>query len=347
MRGPPRGPAPCSQPGHRFPINAMENAVESAVQALRSHTHPAPDNHQVIEGFRPWQNFVNCNFPWLEMSASKTQDFRADVQLCNFDHRAVAVIRSDSCQVRRTGFGARRAEEGLLKVMWQQNGRTAVEQDGRETLLHTGDVTICDTARPYQLAMEDHAQLAILMLPYEAIPGWERPSQRVCAHTLNDRTTARAALAAVMALLDQPGDGTGNASPVFQAVQMMLSALLHCATAPDKLSAATTLDVAHQHVLAHIDDPELSPDELAGALHVSRRALYRLFEEHQLTPGRFIRRVRLDAVREALAAPDNEHRSILEIALDYGFTDSATFSRAFKATFGVSPSEWRHNLPGR
>ena len=231
--------------------------------------------------------------------------------------------------------------------MWQQNGRTAVEQDGRETLLHTGDVTICDTARPYQLAMEDHAQLAILMLPYEAIPGWERLSQRVCAHTLNDRTTARAALAAVMALLDQPGDGTGNASPVFQAVQMMLSALLHCATAPDKLSAATTLDVAHQHVLAHIDDPELSPDELAGALHVSRRALYRLFEEHQLTPGRFMRRVRLDAVREALAAPDNEHRSILEIALDYGFTDSATFSRAFKATFGVSPSEWRHNLPGR
>ena len=325
----------------------MENAVESAVQALRSHTHPAPGNHQVIEGFRPWQNFVNCNFPWLEMSANKTQDFRADVQLCNFDHRAVAVIRSDSCQVRRTGFGARRAEEGLLKVMWQQNGRTAVEQDGRETLLHTGDVTICDTARPYQLAMEDHAQLAILMLPYEAIPGWERLSQRVCAHTLNDRTTARAALAAVMALLDQPGDGAGNASPVFQAVQMMLSALLHCATAPDKLSAATTLDVAHQHVLAHIDDPELSPDELAGALHVSRRALYRLFEEHQLTPGRFIRRVRLDAVREALAAPDNEHRSILEIALDYGFTDSASFSRAFKATFGVSPSEWRHSLPGR
>ena len=320
----------------------MENAVESAVQALRSHTHPTPGNHQVIEGFRPWQNFVNCNFPWLEMSANKTQDFRADVQLCNFDHRAVAVIRSDSCQVRRTGFGARRAEEGLLKVMWQQNGRTAVEQDGRETLLHTGDVTICDTARPYQLAMEDHAQLAILMLPYEAIPGWERLSQRVCAHTLNDRTTARAALAAVMALLDQPGDGAGNASPVFQAVQMMLSALLHCATAPDKLSAATTLDVAHQHVLAHIDDPELSPDELAGALHVSRRALYRLFEEHQLTPGRFIRRVRLDAVREALAAPENEHRSILEIALDYGFTDSASFSRAFKATFGVSPSEWRN-----
>ncbi|UWN48077.1 Transcriptional activator FeaR [Alcanivorax sp. ALC70] len=317
--------------------------MESAVQALRSHTQPAPGNHQVIEGFRPWQNFVNCNFPWLEMSASKTQDFRADVQLCNFDHRAVAVIRSDSCQVRRTGFGARRAEEGLLKVMWQQNGRTAVEQDGRETLLHTGDVTICDTARPYQLAMEDHAQLAILMLPYQAIPGWERLSQRVCAHTLNDRTTARAALAAVMALLDQPGDGAGNASPVFQAVQMMLSALLHCATAPDKLSAATTLDVAHQHVLAHIDDPELSPDELAGALHVSRRALYRLFEEHQLTPGRFIRRVRLDAVREALAAPDNEHRSILEIALDYGFTDSASFSRAFKATFGVSPSEWRHS----
>ncbi|MCC4309053.1 MAG: helix-turn-helix domain-containing protein [Alcanivorax sp.] len=311
------------------------------MQAIRSHNPVPSPGHQVIEGFRPWQNFVNCNFPWLEMSANKQQDFRADVQLCNFDHRAVAVIRSDSCRVRRTGLGARRAEEGLLKVMWQQNGRTAVEQDGRETLLNTGDVTICDTARPYQLAMQDHAQLAVLMLPYEAIPGWERLSQRVCAHTLNDRTTARAALAAVMALMDQPDGPGGSASPVFQAVQMMLSALLHGASAPERAGGAISLDVAHRHVLAHIDDPELSPDELAGALHVSRRALYRLFEEHQLTPGRFIRQVRLDAIREALAAPDNAHRGILDIALDYGFTDSATFSRAFKSAFGVSPSEWR------
>tara|TARA_A100001391_G_scaffold55970_2_gene34216 strand:+ start:1577 stop:1867 length:291 start_codon:yes stop_codon:yes gene_type:complete len=47
--------------------------------------------------------------------------------------------------------------------------------------------------------------------------------------------------------------------------------------------------------------------------------------------------VQITQVRKHPAA----HRGILDIALDYGFTDSATFSRAFKAAFGVSPSEWR------
>ena len=47
--------------------------------------------------------------------------------------------------------------------------------------------------------------------------------------------------------------------------------------------------------------------------------------------------VQITQVRKHAAA----HRGILDIALDYGFTDSATFSRAFKAAFGVSPSEWR------
>ena len=39
---------------------------------------------------------------------------------------------------------------------------------------------------------------------------------------------------------------------------------------------------------------------------------------------------------------DNE-RGILDIALDYGFSSHEAFSRAFKATYGIAPSEYRNN----
>ena len=53
----------------------------------------------------------------------------------------------------------------------------------------------------------------------------------------------------------------------------------------------------------------------------------------------FIQRLRLERSAGALlAAPD---RSVLEVALDHGFSSAATFARAFKAHFGMSASLWR------
>jgi AraC-like DNA-binding protein len=302
---------------------------------------------QKIRGFGRWQEFVNFNFPWLEMVADQRQDFRAQVRMRSFGERSVATIGSDNCRVSRTDLSARRAEAGHIKMLWQLSGKMTVQQDGRCTPLLAGDVSVCDTGRPYRLWLAEEAQLAVLTMPYNAVPGWERLSQKLCGSALADRTTARAALAAILALLDDVGQqNAGSANPVLQAVQWMLSASLHrSVTAPgERASAAIKLDAAHQHILAHIDDPALSPEELAGALHVSRRALYLMFKEYQITPGRFIHKIRLDAVRDALSGTENSHRSILEIALDHGFTDSASFSRIFKAAFGLSPSAWRSRV---
>ena len=55
----------------------------------------------------------------------------------------------------------------------------------------------------------------------------------------------------------------------------------------------------------------------------------------------FIQRVRLERSAGALlAVPD---RSVLEVALDHGFSSSATFARAFKGHFGMSATEWRRD----
>jgi AraC family transcriptional regulator, positive regulator of tynA and feaB len=296
---------------------------------------------------REWQSFVNSNFPWLQLSVANRREFHANVRLRRFGERMAAMISADSCGVARTERNARQAEAGYLKVLWHLEGRIRVEQDGRCSSLVNGDVTICDTARPYQVWVADDAKFAVLTLPYPAISSWERLSQKLCGSVLSDRVTTRAALAAMLSLLcDSVSHQPDGAEAVMQAVQWMLSASLHLSIAPGRVpgqavSSALRLDAAHQHILTHIDDPELGPDELADALHVSRRKLYLMFKAHELTPARFIHKIRLDAVKRALSTLENADRSIFEIAIDYGFTESASFSRAFKTNFGLSPSAWR------
>lgn len=303
---------------------------------------PSTEIGQPLHGFGPWQDFVTANFPWLDLSSERRSEFDACAGIRTYGPRSISTIAANECRVTRPERAARRSDVGYLKLMWQRSGRMLVEQDGTSTQLQRGMATICDTGRPYRLWLAEDTSLLILTMPYSAIPGWEKISQKVCATALEDRTTLKAAVSAAMSLLHDPEDiDPSGADSVLQAIQWMLSASLHRAVSPVKTSPAVKLDRVHQHILTHIDDPDLSPDELASALHISRRTLYQLFKEKDVTPSRFIRDVRLDAVCKALASPRNAHRSIFDIALDHGFTDSASFSRMFKAAFGMAPSDWR------
>jgi AraC-like DNA-binding protein len=96
---------------------------------------------------------------------------------------------------------------------------------------------------------------------------------------------------------------------------------------------------AEKVVERYLQEPQLSPDFLCEQLGVSRRTLYRAFEErggvHDYILGR-----RLAAVAARMVAP-GETRSISELAELYGFTTSETFWRAFKRRYGLTPGEYR------
>jgi len=297
-----------------------------------------------IRNFARWQGFVRENFPWLEVASESRPSFEAEVQARRFASSSLATIRSATTQVTRTPHLAARSDAGYIKLMWQLAGAMEVEQDKRRSIIVPGQACICDTARPYRVALSDGSHFAVLTLPYEALPGWERISQQLCGAPLSDATTAHAALGALMGVVGAPDDAdVAGVENVMRAVQWMLSASLHRSV---RLPGNTNRDVsrlgkAREHILAHIDDPDLSPDELASALHMSRRALYLLFKEYRITPSRMIHDMRLERCRDALSDVQQRLRSVTEIACDNGFLDSATFSRLFRTQYGFSPTEWR------
>jgi AraC-like DNA-binding protein len=91
--------------------------------------------------------------------------------------------------------------------------------------------------------------------------------------------------------------------------------------------------------LSETEDETASLRELARLFEVSPRHLHRLFRLAGLaSPMREFRRQRLlSAYRELQFSKE----SLEELAEHSGFHDGATFSRAFKRAFGVSPGRLR------
>lgn len=96
-------------------------------------------------------------------------------------------------------------------------------------------------------------------------------------------------------------------------------------------------------VIDYIDNnlaQELVLDQLAQVANFSRFHFHRIFRAMVgETLNQFIQRVRLEKAASQLTT--QPEKSITEIALDCGFSGSATFARAFKDKFQMSASEWK------
>ncbi|MFG1479435.1 helix-turn-helix transcriptional regulator [Xanthobacter sp. V4C-4] len=105
------------------------------------------------------------------------------------------------------------------------------------------------------------------------------------------------------------------------------------------LIAHTLRERARRLIRRDLSSPALSPEALCRALGVSRSRLYRLFEELGGV-SRYIQRQRLLAAFARLSDPEDRD-TVAQIAERLGFLDHSGFSRAFRAEFGLSPSEAR------
>ncbi len=93
------------------------------------------------------------------------------------------------------------------------------------------------------------------------------------------------------------------------------------------------------HIERHLAEP-LNLEALAGIANFSRYHFHRIFGAMVgETLHQFIQRLRVERAANMLVV--NPDTSITAIALDCGFSSSATFARAFKDAFGVTGTQWR------
>ncbi|MFJ4222459.1 AraC family transcriptional regulator [Curtobacterium luteum] len=142
--------------------------------------------------------------------------------------------------------------------------------------------------------------------------------------------------------------GDGKASPLLQAEMGRLGALallelypVVSKTLPDELLLPRNAHLrrAVEYVHEHCHLPITSTD-LARVASLSLRALQHAFQRtFDCSPNSYIRRVRLDRVRDDLLAGDPASTSIAEVAKHWGFGHAGRFSASYLQQHGEYPRE--------
>ena len=88
----------------------------------------------------------------------------------------------------------------------------------------------------------------------------------------------------------------------------------------------------------------LTPDSVGRAVGISRRRVYELFAREGVGVAEYIRSARLDRVRQTLADPGSQSRSIGAIAAAAGFPNQAHFSRLFRQTYAETARDYRNRM---
>ena len=88
-------------------------------------------------------------------------------------------------------------------------------------------------------------------------------------------------------------------------------------------------------------DPELTVEKVGRHLQLPPKTVSFVLNQHlQKSFNTFVNAYRIEAVKQQLTNPANEHLTLTGIAFECGFNSQATFQRAFRKMTGVSPKEF-------
>jgi len=104
---------------------------------------------------------------------------------------------------------------------------------------------------------------------------------------------------------------------------------------------AARLRAIKGYIEAHLTDGALSPAVVAKSQRISESYIRKLFEGEGTSFSEFVLKRRLIRVHRSLMDPRRINHSIAALAFEAGFGDLSYFNRAFKRTYGATPSEIR------
>lgn len=232
----------------------------------------------------------------------------------------------------------------------------ALVLDGEMTVRHgTTELTATDGDMIYglgktvaQLAFANDHRLMLVRLPREMVQHRLRvPLPETIARLGAEGGASRLLGGMLRAVADTLAETTTDRlRPVELGLPEFLLAGLLDNAPPRALGGAAGMRAAlleriFQTIEMRLADPDLNLQQVAGEHGISPRYLQKLFESIDESFSHFVKLRRLERCRLDLRSPLHVQKSISDILFHWGFNDSASFSRAFREQYGLSPREYR------
>ncbi len=308
------------------------------------HTTDVPK----AERFGWWRDLLLKDLAPTHIESPHREDFRASSAALELGPVKVSVLSFPPLASVRTARLVRRADPELWELGYLAGGIMVLDQARNHAQVTAGDLLLYDTSQPVRMRVTQGGRLTILHLPKSSVPVPDRSMRELLSRRLPAQGTGSLLAGFLQGLAGAQWSGWEAERLGAAAVHLASAFLGGLADRADLLPPETRQSVLLRRVKdfieAHLSDPELTPQTIADAHHISVRYLHHLFRPEQRTVAALVRELRLDRCRTDLARPGRAGHPVAAIGARWGFTDPAVFNRAFKEAYGMPPGAYRRSL---
>ncbi|MBQ0827212.1 helix-turn-helix domain-containing protein [Streptomyces tagetis] len=236
--------------------------------------------------------------------------------------------------------------DGCLRVCRPLSGGVWVFQDGRHGSVRAPELICFDSTRPYKVVMPENFRMVDVTVRHRLVGLTAAEAEPLTARPWPGTEGLAALVSSLLRGLGRHGREVETAVDLLGGSVAGLTAALF---AERMRQVAEDPQVARQALMLHIQahvrerlaEPALSPVSIARAHNISLRYLQKIFQEHGISPARWVRDERLARCRAELADPALDHLPVALVGERAGLYGASHFSRLFRDRYGITPREYR------
>ncbi|QFG24668.1 helix-turn-helix domain-containing protein [Actinomadura sp. WMMB 499] len=300
--------------------------------------------------FGYWRECLSSTHAPLDMSSEHADDFRVRQRVLRLGAVTIWPATFQPMVCRRTPRLIRRSDPETYHLSLVRRGTAGASWGKNDVTYRPSDLHVQDSSRSCTTWAKGPGTIDTvgLEMPRNLLSLPQSLADRMIGRPVPGVEGIGALLSGFLVQLSsdagtyRPSDGSRLGTVLIDLVSALFAHTVEAERelAPESRQRTLVLTV-RAFIERHLHDPALTPASIAAAHHISLSYLHRVFQPDGTTVAVWIRRRRLERARRDLTDPALGGLQVGQIAARWGFSHPAVFTRAFRAAYDVSPSEFR------
>jgi AraC-like DNA-binding protein len=299
-----------------------------------------------------WRNILMQAFGPIEATRNSDADFTGSVRTFRRAQLQFNEISYRGQTLERTSQNIAKFDQEYFTFSRPVQGPLFFEQKDRQFTVEPGCLVLLNQTSPYRATTDACYHAYSISIPKQMLLQRTPNIASFYKIEVSERSPRGQLLASFAQHMTNGMAGWSERETVTLREQMLDLIVLLMINEGNGYSSTyeTSVKTAHReraisYIKHNYRDPNLNPKGIAAACGISVSYLHKIFHLANQPLESFIYGLRLESARHFLMDPADRDKTVQQIAYKVGFSHPSHFSRLFKETYGMSPTEYRSMQP--